>query len=155
MRFRSQDMRLRPLETRDVETVAAWMAEESNYKWLDFGAGHQVLHAATLAMMRQRDLHCLRLYDEQNDPAPLGIIAISNLAREFRSGTLWFILGDRRRQGRGATSAAVHLMLDLGFGELTFRQEGGKLCLETECMSPRFIKAVMVKLVEDAELLHI
>jgi RimJ/RimL family protein N-acetyltransferase len=111
-------MHLRPLETDDLETVAGWMALEENSQWLDFGGGRQVLTAASLALMRQRDLHCLRLFTSDEGDPPIGIVALSNLIESFKSGTLWYVLGNKRYSGHGYTSRAVSDMLSIGFGQL-------------------------------------
>jgi RimJ/RimL family protein N-acetyltransferase len=110
-------MQVRPLESSDVDVVAGWMADPENYKWLDFGAGQQVLSAASIALMRQRDLHDLRVFGAADDPRAAGIVALSNICRRFRSATLWYVLGDKSQAGRGLTSRAVSCMVTAGFRE--------------------------------------
>ena len=111
-------MELRPLEPDDLETVAGWLAEEENYRWLDFGGGQQVLSAVSLAMMRQRDMHCLRVFNSDDDDHPAGIVVLSNVSSGFGSATLWYVLGDKAQSGRGLTSRAVAKILSVGFDEL-------------------------------------
>jgi RimJ/RimL family protein N-acetyltransferase len=109
---------LSPLEKSHLELVVGWLNDEDNYKWLDFGAGRQILSAPAIAAMRQRELHCLRLFSPSRSEGPVGIVAISDIAANFRSGTLWYVLGDKTAGGKGYTSLATGAMLDLAFGEL-------------------------------------
>ncbi|MHC4549083.1 MAG: GNAT family N-acetyltransferase [Planctomycetota bacterium] len=111
-------MQLKPFSSADIDLVAGWMAEEENYRWLDFGAGQQVLTAASLALMRQRNLHEFRLFTSDEEDEPIGLVALSNVSRTFKTASVWYVLGDKRHGGRGYTSRAVAAMLDIGFDDL-------------------------------------
>jgi RimJ/RimL family protein N-acetyltransferase len=111
-------MQLRPIDPSDLSLVAGWLAEKDNYQWLDFGYGTQVLTAPTLKMMAQRDIHALRVYAGEPMGPPIGLVALSNVARSFRTATLWYVLGDKRHANQGHTSRAVAVMLTFGFAEL-------------------------------------
>lgn len=132
-------MKLRALEKDDLEVVAHWMAEEENYRWLDFGAGQQILTASALAVVRQREIHCLKLYTADTDEHPLGVVALSNIAPAFKSATLWYVLGDKRYAGHGHTSRAVARMLTLGFRELALESVNAWV-VETNAASIRILK---------------
>jgi RimJ/RimL family protein N-acetyltransferase len=68
--------------------------------------------------MSKRDIHCLRLFTSNENHHPIGIVALSNIASEFGSATLWYVLGDKSQAGKGYTSRAVGAMLRHAFGEL-------------------------------------
>lgn len=108
-------MRLLPLDDATIELAAAWLAEKANYRWLDFGGGQQILSRAALKIMTQRDLHMLRTFTADGDDAPIGLVALSNVAPNFHTATLWYVLGDKRFAGQGLTSRAVSLLLTHAF----------------------------------------
>jgi RimJ/RimL family protein N-acetyltransferase len=113
-------MRLETLEAPDLARAGAWLSDEQNSRWLDFGGGAQHLDAAALRIMTQRPLHALRLFTA-DDGEPIGLVALSNVAPRFGTATLWYVLGDKRYGGRGYTTRAVAGMLTLGFGTLGLR----------------------------------
>jgi len=115
-------MRLLPLAPEHLDRVAEWLGEEENYKWLDFGAGGQPLTKVTLRMMSLRDLHCLRLFEADAGAGPCGIVALSDINREFRTAVLWYVLGEKSQAARGLTSKAVGLLLDHGRREVGLHQ---------------------------------
>ena len=111
-------MHLRPLDRTDVELAASWLSEKENHQWLDFGCGRQILSAAAIALMRQRDRHNLQLFAAEEGASPIGLVALSDINKPFKSATLWYVLGDKRYRGLGHTSRAVAPMLDIGFQQL-------------------------------------
>jgi RimJ/RimL family protein N-acetyltransferase len=111
-------MLLRPLKLSDISIAAKWLAREDNYRWLDFGGGRQILSAASLKIMSQRDIHLLRIYCKGNDGPPVGLVALSDVDRIFRTARLWYVLGEKDFGGRGFTTRAVSLILDEGFEDL-------------------------------------
>jgi RimJ/RimL family protein N-acetyltransferase len=110
-------MRLEPIDDR-LTLVEAWLGDEANHQWLDFGAGVQRLTEGALKIMAQRDLHVLRLFRADGATVPSGLVALSNIAPRFGTATLWYVLGDKQQAGRGATTEAVGALLDLAFGPL-------------------------------------
>jgi RimJ/RimL family protein N-acetyltransferase len=110
-------MRLETLDGVDVGRVAAWLGDEQNSRWLDFGAGVQHLDAAALKIMAQRPVHALRVF-AADDGEPIGLVALSNVSRRFGTATLWYVLGDKRYGGRGYTTRSVAGMLTFGFRTL-------------------------------------
>ncbi len=113
-------MRLERVDARHVALVATWLAQRENYQWLEFANEQQPLGAAALAIASRRDGHVLRLFADDDGP-PIGLVALSAVSRSFRSATLWYVLGDKRHAGRGATTRAVAALLDVAFGELGLR----------------------------------
>jgi RimJ/RimL family protein N-acetyltransferase len=111
-------MRLLLFDDVLLDLAAAWLAEKANYQWLDFGGGRQVLGRASLKIMTQRDLHVLRAFTADNDETPIGLVALSDVAHAFHTGTLWYVLGDKRFAGQGFTSRAVSLLLTHAFHTL-------------------------------------
>lgn len=111
-------MTLAPIERPEITLVAGWLADPENARWLDFGPGRQVLTATSLALMLQRDIHVLRAVRVADAEAPVGVVALSNVDRRFRTAQLWYVLGDKRYAGRGCTTVAVAQLLDLGFDDI-------------------------------------
>lgn len=112
-------MELREIETTDIERVAGWLSREENYRWLDFGAGRRAIDAVTLRVMLQRDLHLLRGFTPDGGGGELiGVVGLSDIDREFRTATLWFVLGEKGYGRRGYTTRAASRLLTLGFRDL-------------------------------------
>lgn len=111
-------MRLEPLADGLLPVVEAWLADEANSRWLDFGAGVQRLGSGALKIMAQREVHCLRVFWADGASEPSGLVALGNIARRFRTATVWYVLGDKRQAGRGHTTRAVGCLLDVAFGPL-------------------------------------
>ncbi len=89
----------------------------ANYKWLDFGDGVHPLSLVSLRIMAQRDLHVLRMFTAHDCDLPIGIVALSDIRRQWKTaGSLWAVLG-RKRYG-GLTARAVSQLLTFGFVEL-------------------------------------
>ena len=109
---------VRPLEINDLDLVAGWLALEENYQWLDFGSGLQQLSPVSLAAMVKRDIHDILVFGEDGKTVPVGLVALSDIATNFGSGTLWYVLGDKSYGGKGYTSQAVAAMLERAFGTL-------------------------------------
>lgn len=112
-------MTLLPLDRTDlIELVAGWLADAENHKWLDFGNGTRILSPIALKAMTQRDLHLIRAFTRHGDERPIGVVALSNVDRQARTATLWFVRGDKRAPRDGSTTSAVSDLLSLGFNEL-------------------------------------
>ena len=113
-------MNLLPLDTTErIELAAGWLSEPANYKWLDFGNGVQKVTPVTLKIMTQRDLHVFRLYTADDGDEPIGIVGLTNVDRNFKTASLWAVLG-RKRFG-GSTVQACSKMLTVAFTELGLR----------------------------------
>lgn len=112
-------MRLRPLATpADFELAAGWLQRKENNQWLDFGASCQRITAALLRIMTQRDTHYIRFYCIDGDDNPIGIVALCNVDRNMRTGTLWGVAGDKSFRCRGWGQLAASRLLTRAFREL-------------------------------------
>lgn len=120
-------MELLPIDEDTLGLVVAWLAAPENHKWLDFGMGRQSVPAPMLKLMAAHKHNCLRAFtpDSTASPAgsspvgqkPVGVVALSDIS-QFRTATLWYLLGDRSHRGQGLTTSAVSKMLDYGFRHL-------------------------------------
>jgi RimJ/RimL family protein N-acetyltransferase len=112
-------MRLLPLKDSTlIDLAAGWLSEKSVYQWLDFGGGVQQLDRVTLKIMTQRAAHILRLFtSDAGTSEPIGIVALSNVNPNFKTATLWTVLGDRRHSSKGYAVRSSAAMLSLGFEE--------------------------------------
>jgi len=97
--------------------AAGWLADEENYKWLDFGGGRQVVTPALLKVMLQRDSHFIRIYTN-NHNEPIGIAALNSVDRTFRTGTLWGVTGEKSFRNRGYATFAGSKFLTCAFEDL-------------------------------------
>src|SRR5438132_7192968 len=110
---------LRPLESAsDFELTAAWLQLKENFQWLDFGGNRQAVTPALLKIMVQRQTNFIRVYTSYEDDAPLGIVALNNVDRNMRTGTLWGVAGDKSFRCRGCTQVAASHLLTVAFQEL-------------------------------------
>src|SRR5688572_1752981 len=110
--------RLKPLDSPElIQTVARWLAEKENHRWLQFGDGKHVLTPTLLKIMTQKDTHVLRVYTSETD-APLGIVGLDEVNRNFKTARIWVVAGEKNRCGRGYATQAVSQMLTLAFRDL-------------------------------------
>ena len=110
-------MRLLPLDTPErIELAGGWLSDPKNAKWLDFGNGVQCVTPVMLKVMTQRDIHLLRIYTGDNGETPAGVVGLSNIDRNFKTASVWCVLGDKS-QG-GCSARAVSKMLTIAFTEL-------------------------------------
>jgi RimJ/RimL family protein N-acetyltransferase len=112
-------MQLLPLKSPElIDTVAGWLGDPDNYRWLDFGNGVQRVTAPMLMIMVQKDIHVLRVFTADDDRTPIGVAGLSNVDRNFGVATGWIALGDRQFSNRGYPMRATSKMLALAFHEL-------------------------------------
>lgn len=110
-------MKLRPIAPDEIRLVAGWLSDERNTRWLDFGAGRQSLDPVGLRVMTQREIHCLRVFTDEED-VPVGVMALSDVNRKFRTATIWGVLGRKEYGPRDLTVRAAAAILEHGFREL-------------------------------------
>lgn len=133
-------MRLLPLNASGlVDTVAGWLAEPANYRWLDFGNGARPLSAASLMIMAQQDSHVLRVFTAGDGQTPIGVVGLSRVDRHSGVANVWIALGERRFGGRGYPARAVSKMLALGFNELRLNAVQA-WCVECNHASARILR---------------
>jgi len=113
-------MKLKPLDDpKLIETIAEWMARKENYQWHDYGNGRQILNAASLKMMAQRDIHLLRAFTADDGDEAIGVTGLSNIDRASKTAMASLcVLGDKRYAGQGYGRRALSRILHLGFTEL-------------------------------------
>lgn len=112
-------MQLLPLDGGAlVELAASWLGEERVYQWLDFGSGVQRLDKVSLKIMDQRGGHILRVFtSDAGASEPIGLVALSSVNPNFKTATLWAVLGERLHSGKGYAVRASGALLTLGFTE--------------------------------------
>ena len=110
-------MKLLPLDSAEaIELVAGWLSKYDNYKWLDFGNGVQQLTPIAIKIMTQRRLHEFRIYTGGDEDAPAGVVGLTNVDRNFKTASLWAVLGNKRYGGYALPACSA--MLTVGFTEL-------------------------------------
>jgi RimJ/RimL family protein N-acetyltransferase/acyl carrier protein len=114
-------MDLKQVENNDIKMIASWMTNKQNYRWLDFGSGVQKLEAPAIKLMTQRKIHELRTFTADDSEKPIGLIGLSDINKNFKTATLWYVLGDKNYSGQNYTTKAVSSMLTLGFEELKLK----------------------------------
>ena len=110
-------MKLLSLDSPELITLAGgWLSAPANAKWLDFGNGVQRVTPVMLKIMTQRDIHCLRVYTADDEETPAGVAGLSNIDRNFKTASVWCVLGNK--QYGGCSARAVSKMLTIAFTEL-------------------------------------
>src|SRR5258706_2315281 len=112
-------MKLLPLDRPELfELVAGWLARKENHQWLDFGSGRQIVTPALLKIMAQRETHFMRVYTLDRDDTPVGIAALNNVDRTFKTATFWGASGDKCFRNWGYGTLAGSRFLTLAFRDL-------------------------------------
>jgi RimJ/RimL family protein N-acetyltransferase len=111
-------IRLRPLDAAATDLVAAWLAADANAPWLDLGQRERHADARVLLAMARQGAHVVRVFTGGDGVTPAGLVALRDVAGEFGTATLWYVLGDKRYAGCGYTTRAVAGLLDEAFGSL-------------------------------------
>ena len=112
-------MQLKPLDSPEVIRLAAdWLGRKENYQWLDFGDGRQLVTAEWLKIAIQRGTYILRTFTADGNDRPIGLVGLSNINSQFKSATIWIVVGDKSYRARGYATLAASRMLTLGFGTL-------------------------------------
>lgn len=111
-------MRLIEPDAAVLERAAGWLGHPGNGRWLDFGDGVQSLTLPALILMSKRRAHVLRAFTADDADEPVGLVALSDVARTVGTARLWYVLGAKEHARRGLTTRAVSRLLTLGFTEL-------------------------------------
>ncbi len=111
-------MKLLPISQAEIPLVAKWLGQQENYQWLDFGNGRQIVDALILKIMIQRADNHVRLFTTDHDDTPIGLVGFGNIALNFKTANLWYVLGDRAHGQKGYTTKAVSRLLHFGFTTL-------------------------------------
>lgn len=111
-------MTLLPLESRPlIDLAARWLSDESNYQWLDFGGGRQLVSPALLNVMLQRSTNFIRAFTSASG-RPIGLVALHDVNRLVGTATLWGVTAGRSFHARGYATLAASRFLTLAFGQL-------------------------------------
>lgn len=112
-------MVLKPIDSPDLlGLVASWCSKKENYQWLDFGDGRQILTPEWLKIMTQRKSEVIRVFTPDDDDNPIGVVALTNVHRSFKTALLWVVAGDKSFRARGYATRASSEILTYGFEEL-------------------------------------
>ena len=112
-------MKLKPIDSPDLfRLVAGWISQKENYQWLDFGDGKQIPSAAWLKIITQRPTEVLRVFTSDDDDVPIGVVGLTEVNRQFKTGRVWGLVGDKSFQARGYGTRACSAMLTYAFEEL-------------------------------------
>lgn len=138
-------MKLLPLDCPElIELAAGWLGSPDNYRWLDFGNGVQQVTPVTLKIMTQRDIHVFRLYTAPDGDLPVGVVALTNVDRNFKTASIWAVLG-RKRYG-GCTAEACSRLLTFAFTELGLHAVNA-WTLETNIPGQRVLERLRFKFI--------
>ena len=111
-------MQLMPIDTPElIDLAAGWLTDKRNYQWLDFGNGVQSLSPISLKIMSQKDIHVLRAFTSP-EGQPIGVVGLTNVDRNFKTATIWIVLGEKQYSLKGCALYAASKMLTVGFKEL-------------------------------------
>lgn len=112
-------MHLLPIDNRDqIDLASGWLSEKRNYQWLDFGNGIQALNPVTLALMIQKENQILRIFTCDEYDSPIGMIGLTNIKWDFRTATIWGLIGEKQYSLKGYASRATSAMLTCAFRDL-------------------------------------
>ena len=106
---------LREPESNDVNDIAAWLAEPDINQWFDFGQGRQTLPVLAVQLMIQSGRHRLRVFGCAGEEAASGLVAVSDLAHAFGTGSFWVLRDSRRPACRNMTFVASTTLLREAF----------------------------------------
>src|SRR5438270_11808906 len=70
---------------------------------------------AMLNIFVQHQTNFIRLYTSDADDTPIGIVALTNVDRNMRTGTFWIVAGDKSFRSRGWVRIAASRFLSLAF----------------------------------------
>jgi RimJ/RimL family protein N-acetyltransferase len=114
-------MKLLPLDRPEfLDLVAGWLSRPENYQWLNFGSG-QVITAALVRIMAQRESHFLRVYTADRDDVPIGVLGLNSVDRTLKTATFWGASGEKSFRNRGYSTFASSKFLTLAFRELALQ----------------------------------
>jgi len=139
-------VRLTPLASASlIELAAGWLAAPENAKWLDLGRARRGMSPTLLKLMTQKTDHALRIYTDDSGDRPIGVVGLDHIDRDFRTATVWVVLGDKAFARRGYATGAMSKMLTIGFAEL------GLAAINTWCVesnhSVRMVRQLNFRLV--------
>lgn len=111
------NVELSPIDTPEmVNLVTAWLSQGPCH-WLEPGSRRRLTPAVFRRLLHRFDYE-FRVFRLEQLGAPLGVVALTDINREFKTATAWGMLGDKAWTRQGLTTAALSKILTLGFTEL-------------------------------------
>ena len=112
-------MKLLPLDRPALLALATgWLTREENWKWLDFGGTGQPPTPTLVKIMTQLDTNLLRVFTADDDVTPIGVAGLSHIHRQFKTASVWVVLGEKSHARQGYSTRAYSKLITLGFREL-------------------------------------
>lgn len=99
----------------DIAVVETWMADPRINRWFDFGGGRQALPRTALKAMAHSSMHLIRVFAEERNAAPVGVVAVQDAANPLGIGTLWIVRGSYDSGGHDIAYAACVEALRIAF----------------------------------------
>jgi RimJ/RimL family protein N-acetyltransferase len=146
-------MKLLTIAPSNDGPVNRWLTQRENFQWLDFGCGRQELTSLAIKMMMAKATNLVRLFTDDEDEDPIGIVALCNISEVFRTGMLWYVLGEKALSGRRYTARAVNEILTLGFCQMGLRSVTA-WAVESNTASLRILEINHFKLMGRQRLAH-
>jgi RimJ/RimL family protein N-acetyltransferase len=97
---------LREPDGDDINDIVTWLARPGINRWFDFGEGRQTLPAVALQAMLQSRRHRIRVFGPDGHQAASGLVAVSDIAHRFSTGSFWVLRDSLRPACRGMTYQA-------------------------------------------------
>jgi RimJ/RimL family protein N-acetyltransferase len=112
-------MNLKPIDSPELLSLAAaWLAREEDSQWLHPRNAPQAVTPEWLKIAIQRGGDVIRLFTTDRDDAPIGLVGLSEVDRNFRTARIWVLVGDKSFHARGYATRAASRMLTFGFRDL-------------------------------------
>jgi len=107
---------IEPLAADEFSIVARWLSQPENHKWLSSEWRNPNINPSVVAMGTRNKKN--RFYLARYEGQPCALVALADLDLADRIAMVWYVLGTKQAAGRGITSTAVRLLLDVAFDEL-------------------------------------
>jgi RimJ/RimL family protein N-acetyltransferase len=115
-------VRLLPPDSPErLRLAAGWLADPDNGRWLDLGQRSPPALEGWLKIALQRGHTALRLFTDDDEARPIGVVGFSDIHPRFHTATAWIVLGDKRYARRGYGTRAVLRLLTMGFSDMGLR----------------------------------
>jgi len=110
-------LRLMPLDSPQlVEQAAGWLGDPDNARWVArSGVAAGLVSPAILRLQSQRADRVIRVFTEDADERPIGVVGLEDVDRAYGTATIWTVLGNKTYTGQGYATRAVSRLLTLGF----------------------------------------
>lgn len=106
---------LRQVEAGDMTTIKSWLTNENNNIWLDSVFRENVFDDTRIAIMLMKKSNKTYIYEAQGKMA--GVIGLTNIDMNNRSGMLWYVLGEKVFAMTGITTEAAKIFTKMCFNE--------------------------------------